>query len=64
MEQMMNYIRYPTVAQGFINRDTIKAAIQKQILEGLQICQARDINIINKQRKKEFQTPRSGQLKI
>ncbi len=31
----MNEIRYPTVAQGYINRETIKAAIPKQILEGL-----------------------------
>jgi hypothetical protein len=39
----MNEIRYPTVAQGFINREIIKAAILTQILEGLQICQARNI---------------------
>jgi hypothetical protein len=45
MEQIMNEIRYPTVAQGFINRETIKAAIPKQIQEGLHICQAKQINI-------------------
>ena len=49
MEQMMNEIRYPTIAQGFINREAIKAAIPKQILEGLQICQARQINILTNQ---------------
>jgi hypothetical protein len=42
----MDEIRYPTIAKAFINRDSIKAAIPKQILKGLQIYQARNINII------------------
>ena len=56
MEQMIQKIKYPTVAQDFINRETIKTAIPKQILEGLQICQARNINIITNE---EIRMPNS-----
>ncbi len=52
MEKIINEIRYPLVAQGFINRETIKAAIPKQILEGLQICQERQNKHNNKQGNK------------
>jgi hypothetical protein len=54
MEQIMNEIRYPTVTQGFINRETIKPAMPKQILEGLQICQTRHIITI---RNEEIRMP-------
>jgi hypothetical protein len=52
MEQIINEIRYPSVAQGLKNRETIKAAIPKQILEGLQICQDKKNKHNNKQRNK------------
>ena len=47
MEKIISEINFPVVAGGFLNRETIKRGIPKEILEGLNICRVRNINIIN-----------------